>query len=184
MRRDLCLCPPLEVLQADDLPLVVTEGVDRGSDTPDRLQLLGAGWELHDRRIVVRRRLEGVGRPTALVALHVDRGATGDGRQPRCEVTPGLEAVRVPPRLQEGLLGDVLGPLAITEHPHGHGEHEPAVALVQRPHGALVAIAQRLGEGRVLLDDVWGSELVHSEPERTAPVPRLVGYPGPRIPSP
>ena len=60
-----------------------------------------------------------------------------------------LETVSLAPHLDEGFADDILGGRGITYEPHRETENANAVAIVERPHGALIALRNRRDQGFV-----------------------------------
>jgi hypothetical protein len=46
-------------------------------------------------------------------------------------------------------LGGVLGELSVAEYPYGDRENKPAILLIQRTHGVVVAVAESFHHGRI-----------------------------------
>jgi len=121
--------------QADDTALLLDQLLDRQPHLPD---LPGA----LERRVVAGTAVERrrVGRfDAALASVDVDRGATGDGEQPRAEPLRGVEPRGGPPRVDERGLHGVGGPRRVAEDRQRHGEHGAAVALVRIAQHRVVA---------------------------------------------
>ena len=77
----------------------------------------------------------------------VDRAVMGDAEQPGDQpATLRRVRVRPLPELEERLLDDLLGRLALGEQLQGEREHRPRMALVQLLEGANIATAESLGE--------------------------------------
>ena len=84
-------------------------------------------------------------------ANQVDRAVHRDPVEPRAEVRPRLEPAKLPVRLQEGFLHDVLGVLGTAGHPVRQPVHGPAVALDESLEGFAVAIPRECDGGGVRL---------------------------------
>ncbi len=132
---DLGVGQLLEVLEADDLPLVGGQRVDRRPHLGDLVAALDADRQLDDRGVGGRHVVERCRRPARLAAVDVDRGPPGDRRQPWPQLAGRVEPGGGPPRLDEGLLRGLVGEVAGAERPEADGEDETAVGAEDRPHG-------------------------------------------------
>jgi len=83
-------------------------------------------------------------RAPRFTTVDVDRRAPRDRRQPRTELAPGIEPLGRPPRLDEGLLGRLLGEVARAQRLEGDGEDQSAVLAIHRPHAIRVSAPEPL----------------------------------------
>ena len=84
-----------------------------------------------------------------LPSLATRLGIAGANEQP---MAPGLEAIgvsqggQIPPRVEEGLLGGVLGQAGVTQDPACHRVHGVADASDERVEGLFIAVHRPLDE--------------------------------------
>src|SRR3954451_5151763 len=151
--RDLLVRPTLDMPEHDAGSVLGSETGDRALDGRAHLaslELVQRGLLVHD--YVKRRRLDGIGRLSVGRAVHadgvelpapqvIDRDVVGDLEQPARKLEFGAVAVDVVQDLDESVLRQILGELAIAHHAIDERENRsliPANQLAERSLAALL----------------------------------------------